>query len=46
MPKALVIGAGIAGIASALYLRKKGYQVQVFEANSFPGGKVTRYRKR
>lgn len=40
MPKALVIGAGIAGIASALYLRKKGYQVQVFEANSFPGGKL------
>jgi phytoene desaturase len=40
MPKALVIGAGIAGIASALYLCKKGYQVQVFEVNSFPGGKL------
>lgn len=40
MPKALVIGAGIAGIASALRLRQKGYEVQVFEANSFPGGKL------
>lgn len=40
MPKALVIGAGIAGIASALRLRKKGYQVTVIEANSYPGGKL------
>ncbi len=40
MPKALVIGAGIAGIASALRLRKKGYPVQVLEANGFPGGKL------
>jgi phytoene desaturase len=40
MPKALVIGAGIAGIASALRLRKKGYEVTVIEANSYPGGKL------
>lgn len=40
MSKAVVIGAGIAGIASALRLRKKGYEVKVFEANSYPGGKL------
>lgn len=40
MPKALVVGAGIGGIASALRLRKKGYDVTVVEANEYPGGKL------
>ncbi|WP_419210926.1 1-hydroxycarotenoid 3,4-desaturase CrtD [Maribacter sp. X9] len=40
MAKALVIGAGIAGIASALRLHKKGYEVTVIERNSYPGGKL------
>ncbi len=40
MPKAIVIGSGIAGLASALRLRKKGYEVKVFEANSYAGGKL------
>lgn len=40
MAKALVIGAGIGGIASALRLRKKGYDVTVVEANDFAGGKL------
>jgi len=39
--KAIVIGSGIAGIASAIRLRSKGYEVEVFEANSYPGGKLT-----
>ncbi|WP_029275614.1 1-hydroxycarotenoid 3,4-desaturase CrtD [Pedobacter borealis] len=39
-PKAIVIGAGIAGIASAIRLSLKGYEVDVFEANSKPGGKL------
>lgn len=39
--EAIVIGSGIAGIASAIRLRKKGYSVSVFEANSYAGGKVT-----
>lgn len=41
MPKAIIIGAGIAGIASAIRLTLKGYDVRVFEANSYPGGKLT-----
>ncbi|MBD79504.1 MAG: phytoene dehydrogenase [Crocinitomicaceae bacterium] len=38
--KAIVIGSGIAGIASALRLRSKGYEVDIYEGNSFPGGKI------
>ncbi len=40
-PKAGIIGAGIAGIAAAIRLANKGYQVHVYEANSYPGGKLT-----
>jgi phytoene desaturase len=40
MSKAIVIGAGIAGIASALRLRAAGIEVEVFEANNYPGGKL------
>lgn len=39
--KAIIIGAGIAGIAAAIRLSVKGYIVQVFEANSHPGGKLS-----
>ncbi len=38
--KALIIGSGIAGIATAIRLAVKGYQVEVFEANNYPGGKI------
>ena len=39
--KAIVIGSGIAGIASALRLSAKGYEVEVFEANAYLGGKLS-----
>ena len=39
--KAVVIGSGIAGIASAIRLKSKGYEVIVLEANSQPGGKIS-----
>ena len=39
----MVIGAGIGGIAAALRLLKKGYQVTVFEANEYPGGKLSAF---
>ncbi|MGB4775875.1 MAG: NAD(P)-binding protein, partial [Daejeonella sp.] len=41
MPKSLIIGAGIAGIASAIRLAVKGYEVEIFETNSYPGGKLS-----
>jgi len=40
MSKAIVIGAGIAGLASALRLRHQGYDVDVFEKNAYTGGKI------
>lgn len=40
---AAIIGAGIAGIASAIRLANKGYDVHVFEANSYPGGKLSSF---
>lgn len=44
MKKAIIIGSGIAGIASALRLRKKGFQVKVFEAQEKLGGKIQELR--
>ena len=38
---AIVIGAGIAGIAVAIRLAVKGYSVEVFEAGSKTGGKLS-----
>jgi phytoene desaturase len=38
--KAIIIGTGLAGLAASLRLRAKGFAVQVFEANSYPGGKI------
>ena len=43
MKKAIVIGSGIAGIATSIRLLKKGYTVDVFEANAYPGGKLTSF---
>ncbi|WP_209332139.1 1-hydroxycarotenoid 3,4-desaturase CrtD [Lunatimonas salinarum] len=39
--KAIVIGSGIAGLAAAVRLKNLGYAVEVFEANSYPGGKLS-----
>ncbi|MCP9198576.1 phytoene desaturase family protein [Gramella sp. GC03-9] len=45
MPKAIVVGSGIAGLAAALRLRKKAYEVTVFESNAYPGGKLHAFEK-
>lgn len=39
--KAIVIGSGIAGIASAIRLANQGFKVDVYESNAYPGGKLT-----
>ncbi len=36
-----VIGAGIAGLAAAIRLANKGYEVTIMEANAYPGGKLS-----
>ncbi|MDZ7604321.1 MAG: 1-hydroxycarotenoid 3,4-desaturase CrtD [Cyclobacteriaceae bacterium] len=40
MPSVIIIGAGIAGIAIALRLKASGMDVDVFETNNYPGGKL------
>ena len=39
-----IIGAGIAGLAAAVRMANRGYDVNVFEANSYPGGKLSEFR--
>lgn len=43
MNKAIVIGAGIGGLATAIRLAHKGYRVEVFEANDYVGGKLSTF---
>ena len=42
--KAAVVGSGIGGLASALRLAAKGYQVEVFEKAAVAGGKINEIR--
>ena len=39
--KVYVIGSGMAGLSSAIRLRKLGFDVVVYEQNHYPGGKLT-----
>lgn len=41
--KAIVIGSGIGGLAAAVRLQTKGFQTTVFEANPYPGGKLSQF---
>ncbi len=38
-----IIGAGVAGLASAIRLAAAGYKVKVFEKNAGPGGKLSEF---
>lgn len=38
--KTAVIGGGISGLTTAYLLQKKGFDVKLFEKNSFPGGNI------
>jgi zeta-carotene desaturase len=35
-----IVGAGLAGMVSAIELVDAGYEVEIYEARSFVGGKV------
>ena len=43
--KAIVIGSGVGGLAVAIRLALKNYDVSVFEANSYHGGKLSSFKK-
>jgi len=42
-PSAIVIGGGLAGLATAAALGDAGFQVELFEARGFLGGRATSY---
>lgn len=42
-PSAVVIGAGIGGIATSAHLARHGYKVKVLEKNRRPGGRCDRF---
>jgi phytoene desaturase len=44
--RVIIIGAGIAGIAAAIRLKSQGHSVSVYEANAYPGGKLTAFSKK
>lgn len=42
---AIIIGSGVAGLATAIRLQLKGFAVKVYEKNSYPGGKLSAFEK-
>lgn len=38
-PSVSIIGAGVGGITTAIFLAQKGYTVTIYEKNAFPGGR-------
>ena len=43
-PKAIVLGAGVAGLAASIRLAALGYRVTLLEKNAFCGGKLSEIR--
>lgn len=43
--KAVIAGSGIGGLATAIRLSVKGYAVEVFERNSYAGGKLSAFER-
>lgn len=41
MKKIIIIGAGITGLSSGIFLLKKGFEVSIYEKNDFAGGCCT-----
>ena len=39
-----IIGSGIGGLSAAIRLRNKGHDVNVFEKNNIPGGKLSTFK--
>ena len=46
MKSVIVVGAGIAGLAAAIYARKSGFSVTVFEKHIVPGGLSTSWSRK
>ena len=46
MKKIVIIGAGISGLASGCYLQMNGYETQIFEKHTIPGGLCTSWSRK
>jgi len=44
--KVAIVGSGLAGISAALYLAERGFQVDIYERDSFLGGKLGSWKHR
>ncbi len=44
--KLIIIGAGIAGLATGCYARLNGYDVEIFEMHNLPGGMCTSWKRK
>jgi len=42
----LIIGAGIAGLTAGVYARRCGYQADIYEMHSLPGGLMTAWKRK
>jgi phytoene dehydrogenase-like protein len=42
----LIIGAGFAGLAAGIYAQMNGYQTQIFEMHTLPGGLCTAWKRK
>jgi phytoene dehydrogenase-like protein len=43
--KVIIIGAGIAGLSAGCYARMNGYDAEIYEMHSLPGGLCTSWKK-
>ena len=39
-----IVGSGVSGLSASIRLSNMGYEVNVFEANKYPGGKLTSFK--
>ena len=46
MPKINIIGAGITGLCAGCYLRMNGYDTEIFELHTVPGGLCTAWKRK
>ena len=46
MKKVVIIGAGLAGLSAGIRLQKSGYQVEIYEKELLPGGKMHQIKDR
>jgi phytoene dehydrogenase-like protein len=44
--KVVIIGAGISGLSAGCYAAMNGYQAEIYEAHTLPGGLCTSWKRK